>query len=61
MDFPERNDRDWFCHTQLQKQGDAMVSFKRPVDAYIVPLDAHEMSAYQHLRVPATAREPVAA
>ena len=38
-----------------------MVSFKRPVDAYIVPLDAHEMSAYQHLRVPATAREPVAA
>jgi succinate dehydrogenase/fumarate reductase flavoprotein subunit len=61
VDFPERNDRDWFCHTQLQKQGDAMVSFKRPVDPYIVPLDAHEMSAYQHLRVPATVREPVAA
>ena len=61
VDFPERNDRDWFCHTQLQKQGDAMVSFKRPVDPYIVPLDAHEMSAYQHLRVPAAVREPVAA
>lgn len=57
VDFPERNDRDWFCHTQLQKQGEAMVSFKRPIDPYIVPLDAHEMSAYQHLRVPATARE----
>ncbi|SDI17111.1 fumarate reductase/succinate dehydrogenase flavoprotein subunit [Variovorax sp. OV700] len=61
VDFPERNDRDWFCHTQLRKQGDAMVSFKRPVDPYIVPLDAHEMSAYQHLRVPAEARDPVAA
>ncbi len=38
-----------------------MVSFKRPVDPYIVPLETHEMSAYQHLRVPAAAREPVAA
>lgn len=61
VDFPERNDRDWFCHTQLQKQGEAMVSFKRPIDPYIVPLDAHEMSAYQHLRVPAAARETAAA
>lgn len=57
VDFPERNDREWFCHTQLQKQGGAMVSFKRPVDPYIVPLDAHEMSAYQHLRVSAVPRE----
>ena len=57
VDFPQRNDREWFCHAQLRKQGEAMVSFKRPVDPYIVPLDAHEMSAYQHLRVPTVAGE----
>lgn len=51
VDYPERNDADWMVHTQLQKQDGRMVSFKRPIDAYIVPLDDTEKSAYQHLRV----------
>nr|WP_315237190.1 fumarate reductase/succinate dehydrogenase flavoprotein subunit [uncultured Albidiferax sp.] len=58
VDFPDRSDRDWFCHAQLQKQGDAMVCFKRPIAPYIVPLEAHEMSAYQHLRVAPEAAPP---
>ncbi|KAF1043546.1 MAG: Succinate dehydrogenase flavoprotein subunit [Herbaspirillum frisingense] len=51
VDYPERNDADWMVHTQLQKQDGRMVSFKRPIDPYIVPLDDTEKSAYQHLRV----------
>jgi hypothetical protein len=43
-----------------------MVSFKRPIEPYIVPLDSEELSAYQRLRVegtrPSAAKaDPVAA
>ncbi|WP_050470081.1 fumarate reductase/succinate dehydrogenase flavoprotein subunit [Herbaspirillum chlorophenolicum] len=51
VDYPERNDAEWMVHTQLQKQDGRMVSFKRAIDPYIVPLDDTEKSAYRHLRV----------
>jgi succinate dehydrogenase/fumarate reductase flavoprotein subunit len=57
MDYPQRNDADWFAHVQLKKEGDRMVCFKRPVEPYIVPLDAQEKEAYNRLRV----RQKVAA
>lgn len=52
VDFPERNDADWFCHCHLKKGEDGrMTSFKKPVEPYLIPLDAEEQQAYDRLRV----------
>lgn len=51
VDYPERNDKDWFVHVQLKKEDGRMVCFKRPIEPYIVPLDETEKTAYQHLRI----------
>lgn len=59
VDFPDRNDADWLVHAQLRKdEAGRMVSFKRPIEPYIVPIAETERSAYQKLRIPADA--PVA-
>jgi len=52
VDFPEQNDAEWFVHAQLAKDDDGrMVCFKRPVESYVLALDAEEKSAYRHLSV----------
>src|SRR5690606_20831452 len=52
VDYPQRNDAEWFCHAHLKKGEDgAMTSFKKPVEPYLIPLDAEEQSAYDRLRV----------
>ena len=51
VDYPERNDADWFVHAQLKKDGDSMMSFKRPIAPYIVSLDENEKTVYQRLRI----------
>ncbi|MEQ1772655.1 MAG: fumarate reductase/succinate dehydrogenase flavoprotein subunit [Burkholderiales bacterium] len=52
VDFPKRNDAEWFTHCHLRKEGeDAMTSFKKPVEPYLFPLDDDEKTAYQRLRV----------
>jgi succinate dehydrogenase/fumarate reductase flavoprotein subunit len=51
VDYPERNDEEWFVHVQLQKIDGQMACFKRPIAPYIVGLDDHEKSAYQNLRI----------
>jgi succinate dehydrogenase/fumarate reductase flavoprotein subunit len=51
VDYPQRNDADWFVHVQLKKQDGEMTCFKRPVAPYIVPLDDNEKDAYRRLRV----------
>lgn len=52
VDHPERNDAEWFCHCHLKKGDDgAMTSFKKPVEPYLIALDAEEQSAYDRLRV----------
>ncbi|MCA8336800.1 fumarate reductase/succinate dehydrogenase flavoprotein subunit [Burkholderia multivorans] len=57
VDYPHRNDAEWFCHTWLRKHADGtMRSEKRPVEPYIVPLADDERTAYAQLRV----REPAA-
>jgi succinate dehydrogenase/fumarate reductase flavoprotein subunit len=74
VDYPERNDQDWYVHVQVKKVNGEMTCFKRPIAPYIVPLDEQEKSAYQRLRVrsgaqanaaavadPARAAEPIAA
>ena len=57
VDFPHRNDAEWFCHTWLRKGVDGtMRSEKRPVEPYVVPLADDERGAYAQLRI----REPAA-
>ncbi|QEY60677.1 fumarate reductase/succinate dehydrogenase flavoprotein subunit [Metapseudomonas lalkuanensis] len=56
VDFPERNDAEWFCHCHLKKGEDGrMTSFKKAVEPYLIPLDAEEQQAYDRLRVKAEA------
>jgi succinate dehydrogenase/fumarate reductase flavoprotein subunit len=41
LDYPKKNDEEWFCHVNLKKDElGKMVLFKRPVDPYIVEVDA---------------------
>lgn len=41
LDYPEKNDDEWFCHVNLKKDElGEMVLFKRPVAPYIVKVDA---------------------
>jgi succinate dehydrogenase/fumarate reductase flavoprotein subunit len=59
VDFPEKNDADWFCHAQLKKgENGEMTHFKRPISPYLVPLDEEEKQAYNRLRI---VKEAVAA
>ena len=51
VDYPEKDDENWFCHTLLRKQDGRMVSEKRAVEPYIVPIENEERAAYDHLRV----------
>ncbi|MEN5303294.1 MULTISPECIES: fumarate reductase/succinate dehydrogenase flavoprotein subunit [unclassified Pseudomonas] len=56
VDFPERNDGEWFCHCHLKKGEDgAMTSFKKAIEPYLIALDAQEQTAYDRLRVKADA------
>ena len=48
VDHPQRNDADWFCHCHLKKDEHGnMVSFKKAVEPYVIPMDAEEMQAYR--------------
>ena len=51
VDYPERNDKEWFVHVQLKKDNEKMTCFKRAIEPYIVALDENEKTAYQHLRI----------
>jgi succinate dehydrogenase/fumarate reductase flavoprotein subunit len=54
VDFPERDDANWFYHCHLKKDQDGrMVSLKREVEPYLIPLDANERDAYNKLRLKA--------
>ena len=56
VDFPERNDGEWFCHCHLKKgENGEMTSFKKAVEPYLVALDTEEQTAYDRLRVKADA------
>ncbi|MGN6650406.1 MAG: fumarate reductase/succinate dehydrogenase flavoprotein subunit, partial [Trinickia sp.] len=52
VDYPHRNDAEWFCHTHLYKDANGtMASGKRAVEPYIVPLEQSERGAYDALRI----------
>jgi succinate dehydrogenase/fumarate reductase flavoprotein subunit len=59
VDYPEKDDANWFCHVQLKRgAGGAMTCFRREVEPYVLELDEEEKNAYQRLRI---ARTPAAA
>ncbi|GEC17047.1 fumarate reductase/succinate dehydrogenase flavoprotein subunit [Nitrobacter winogradskyi] len=51
VDFPEKNNDEWFCHSILRKQDGRMTVEKRPVADYIVPIEESERSAYDRQRI----------
>jgi succinate dehydrogenase/fumarate reductase flavoprotein subunit len=52
VDYPERDNENWFCHSILRKDGDgAMICEKRPVAPYIIDIDDEEKHAYDRQRV----------
>lgn len=52
VDFPEKDDENWFCHTNVTSDADGNARFrKREVEPYVVELNEQEKSAYQRLRV----------
>jgi succinate dehydrogenase/fumarate reductase flavoprotein subunit len=57
LDFPERDDDNWFCHVQLYKDmGGAIACRKRAVPPYVVPVETTERDAYHRLRIAAPNR-----
>ncbi|MDJ0707524.1 MAG: fumarate reductase/succinate dehydrogenase flavoprotein subunit [Leptolyngbyaceae cyanobacterium MO_188.B28] len=43
LDYPEKNDAEWFCHVNLKKnEAGEMELFKRPVDPYIVDVNLQQ-------------------
>jgi succinate dehydrogenase/fumarate reductase flavoprotein subunit len=52
VDHPEKDDENWFCHTNVTSTPDGKMKFrKREIEPYIVELNADEKAAYQTLRV----------
>lgn len=40
LDYPEKNNEEWFCHVHLKKNTSGeMELFKRPIESYIVDVD----------------------
>ena len=51
VDFPDRDQANWFCHSALRMQDDAMVCTKRPIEPYLVQIAEEQAGAYDRLRV----------
>jgi hypothetical protein len=62
VDYPQRDDEQWFCHTHLRKDANGrMTSEKRAVEPYIVALNENERDAYRSLRIGEPALDPATA
>ncbi|MCA6514686.1 MAG: fumarate reductase/succinate dehydrogenase flavoprotein subunit [Pseudanabaena sp.] len=43
LDYPEKNNDEWFCHVNLKKdESGQMTLFKREVSPYIIPVDVRQ-------------------
>ena len=43
LDYPEKNNDEWFCHVNLKKdESDKMTLFKREISPYIIPVDVKQ-------------------
>jgi len=55
LDYPEKDDANWFCHALLSQKDGNMVSEKRVVDPYVVPVEDGEKNIYDQQRIRVTA------
>ncbi len=55
VDYPERDNENWFCHTLLTKKNGKMSSEKKDVDPYVVEISDDEKDIYDKQRVEASA------
>ncbi|MFD1560046.1 fumarate reductase/succinate dehydrogenase flavoprotein subunit [Paraburkholderia silviterrae] len=52
VDYPQRDDANWFCHTDLRKDArGGMRCEKRAIAPYVVPVSAAELGAYERMRI----------
>ncbi len=52
IDYPERNDAEWFAFVEVRKGADGRPEFfKRPVPEYIYPIAKSELYGYDAMRV----------
>ncbi|PTY02994.1 fumarate reductase/succinate dehydrogenase flavoprotein subunit [Verrucomicrobia bacterium LW23] len=53
QDYPDKDDATWFVHVNLRKDPvtGRMSLFRRPVEPYVVPLEADDKRSYQELRI----------
>lgn len=51
VDYPKKDDDNWFCYTLLRKVDGRLVSEKRGIQPYIVPIENEERTPYDRLRV----------
>ena len=42
IDYPEKNNEEWFCHVNIKKEADNMTLFKRPVEPYLVDVNLEQ-------------------
>lgn len=57
VDYPQRDDENWFCHSLLSRGPDGQMAMrKKAIEPYIVPVDDEERTAYQRMRVARTAK-----
>jgi hypothetical protein len=43
LDYPEKNNDEWFCHVNLKKDDSGRMTLsKRPVSPYIIPVDVRQ-------------------
>jgi succinate dehydrogenase/fumarate reductase flavoprotein subunit len=55
VEYPGRDDTNWFCHSILTKGVDGAPTLtKKPVAQYIVGIDDHERDAYYRQRIPSS-------
>ena len=55
VDYPERDNDNWFYHTILKKKDGKMSTEKREVEPYIVPISDDEKGLYDKQRIQAQA------
>ena len=52
VDHPQRNDADWFVHTELYKNDKGEIAHrKHEIEPYSIPIDTEEGQAYSRLRI----------
>ncbi len=57
LDYPEMDDENWFIHVNIRKgKAGVMECFRRPVEAYVIPVGDFRANAYHQLRINAEAQ-----